>query len=64
MGFDEIQTFILESEPGTSLVAAGWIEDKERESKGGDWNRPSRGGRRKDQPQEPKRRFYRKLGKS
>lgn len=60
MGFDEIQTFILRSEPGTSLRAAGWIEDQ-HESRGGDWNRPSRGGRRRDQPQEPKRRFYRRF---
>jgi hypothetical protein len=61
MGFDEIQTFILCSELGTSLRAAGWCEDTERKSNGGDWNRPSRGGRRMDQPQEPKRRFYKKL---
>lgn len=25
MGFDSIQTFILASEPGTSLLAAGWV---------------------------------------
>lgn len=61
MGFDEIQTFILQSEPGTSLKAAGWLEDKSP-SRGGDWNRPSRGGRRVDQPQEPKRRFYVRWG--
>ena len=52
MGFEQIQTAILESEPGTSLKAAGW--KLLRLSKGGDWNRPSRGGRRMDQPQEPK----------
>lgn len=60
MGFDEIQTFVLASEDGASLKAAGWTEDEEP-SKGGDWNRPSRGGRRRDQPQEPKRRFYRRF---
>lgn len=49
MGFEEIQTAILESEPGTSLLAADW--DFLRFSEGGDWNRPSRGGRRTDQPQ-------------
>ena len=27
MGFRRIQTFILESEPGTSLKASGWICD-------------------------------------
>jgi hypothetical protein len=39
MGFDSIQTFTLKSEPGTSLVAAGWIN--EGETGGGDWNRES-----------------------
>lgn len=62
MGFKEIQTFILSSEPGTSLRAAGW--ECSGPSAGGDWNRPSRGGRRMDQPQEPKvkwcKRFPRK----
>lgn len=52
LGYAKIQTFILASEPGTSLIAAGWT--CEGPSKGGDWNRPSRGGRRTDQPQEPK----------
>ena len=60
MGFDEIQTFILESETGVSLRAAGWVEDPVMSS-GGDWNRPSRGGRRTDQPQGRKRRFYKQL---
>ena len=48
MGYQRIQTFILEDEPGTSLKAAGW--KFEAMSGGGDWNRPSRGGRRTDQP--------------
>lgn len=48
MGFDRIQTFILATEPGTSLLAAGWR--CEGPTAGGDWNRPSRGGRRVDQP--------------
>lgn len=48
MGFDKIQTYILESEPGTSLKAAGWT--CEGPAGGGDWNRPSRGDRRTDQP--------------
>ncbi len=48
MGYDRIQTSILETELGTSLKAAGWQFD--HLSKGGDWNRPSRGGRRTDQP--------------
>jgi hypothetical protein len=52
MGFKSIQTFILESEPGTTLRASGWI--MVGKSKGGDWNCPSRGGRRTDQPMEAK----------
>jgi hypothetical protein len=48
MGFVQIRTSILESEPGTSLKASGWKFS--HMSDGGDWNRPSRGGRRTDQP--------------
>lgn len=44
MGFSRIITYILASEPGTSLKAAGW--KFEREAGGGSWSRPSRG--RKD----------------
>ena len=41
-GFDRWQllTYILETEPGTSLRAAGWILDGQ--SKGGSWDRASR----------------------
>lgn len=59
MGFKEIQTFILCSEPGTSLKAAGW--QCSGPSYGGDWNRPSRGGRRIDQPQEAKVKWCKKF---
>ena len=59
MGYDRIQTFILASESGKSLIAAGWKQDGV--SDGGDWNCPSRGGRRIDQPQEPKQRFAKEL---
>lgn len=55
MGFWKIQTFILEDEPGTSLLAAGWEFDGWTD--GGDWNRPSRGGRRTDQPMGRKQRW-------
>jgi hypothetical protein len=48
MGFDLIETSILDGEPGTSLKAAGW--HWRRTIKGRDWNCPSRGGRRTDQP--------------
>lgn len=48
MGFSDIETTILESEPGISLRAAGFTF--RRAIKGRDWNCPSRGGRRTDQP--------------
>lgn len=62
LGFQKIQTFILESEPGTSLKASGWA--KESVGAGGSWNRPSRGGRREDQPQEPKVKWSKALNAS
>lgn len=60
LGFDEIQTFILASESGISLKAAGW--EPVGPSTGGDWNRPSREGRRLDQPMEAKVKWRKKLG--
>lgn len=58
MGFKRIQTFILVSEPGTSLKAAGWTQ--EHTTAGGDgWQ--SRPNRRTDQPTEPKVLWSRKL---
>lgn len=59
MGFEKIQTYILASEPGTSLVAAGWV--CEGEGRGGNWNVPSRAGRRTDQPMERKQRWSKTL---
>ncbi len=59
MGYTQIQTFILHTELGTSLRAAGWQYDGE--SKGGDWNVPSRGGRRTDQPHIQKQRWIKVL---
>lgn len=41
MGYQRIITYILESEDGTSLKAAGWKVDK-RETGGGSWDTPSR----------------------
>lgn len=61
MGYLTIQTYILDSEPGTSLIAAGWAYS--HTTKGGDWNTPSRMGRRVDQPQTPKRMYFKRLGK-
>ena len=55
LGYEKIQTFILESELGTTLRAAGWKFDGE--SGGGDWTRVSKPNRRQDQPQCPKHRY-------
>ncbi len=42
LGFRRIGTYILASEPGTSLMATGWRNLGERG--GGSWSRPSRPG--------------------
>lgn len=62
LGYDKIQTFILEDEPGISLIAAGW--KMEAESKGGSWTRESRPNRRMDQPQGKKHRYAKVLNLS
>lgn len=59
LGYERIQTFILASEPGTSLIAAGWTFDGV--SKGGNWTRVSKPDRRQDQPQERKHRYFKQL---
>lgn len=61
MGFEKIQTFILESEPGTSLLAAGWKHVGD--SAGGDWTSVSKPNRRTDQPMCPKQRWEKILAK-
>ncbi len=48
MGYRRIQTYILDSERGTSLRAAGWR--LLRRTQGGNWNYSWRIGRREDQP--------------
>lgn len=60
MGFERIQTYILMTEPGTSLRAAGWVHVAD--TTGGDWNNgPYAGTRRTDQPMEPKQRWEKLL---
>lgn len=59
MGYEKIQTFILETEPGTSLKASGWSFSGT--SSGGDWTRVSKPGRRQDQPQCPKHKYVKVL---
>ena len=58
MGYSKIITYILESESGASLRAAGWtcVAD----TKGGSWDRPSR-SRKTTAPTVPKKRFERIL---
>lgn len=48
MGFKRIQTYILETEPGTSLKASGWAFD--HISQGGQWKHTDGKARRTDQP--------------
>lgn len=48
MGFARIQTYILDSEIGTSLKASGWIN--EGEAGGGQWKHTDGKPRRTDQP--------------
>lgn len=40
LGYERVITYILATEPGTSLKAAGW--HKEADTAGGTWNCPSR----------------------
>ena len=55
MGFRRIQTYILESEPGTSLKASGWVD--EGPAGGGQWKHTDGKARRTDQPTERKARW-------
>lgn len=60
MGYQRIQTYILDSEPGTSLRASGWTH--EGNTKGRDWNaggERTHKNRRTDQPMCDKQRWSR-----
>jgi hypothetical protein len=59
LGYSMIQTFILETETGVSLRATGW--EMGHTTKAEEWNRPSRGGRRTDQPNCRKVRWFKEL---
>jgi hypothetical protein len=59
MGYAKIQTYILESEPGTSLKASGWV--MEAVTAGGQWKRTDGIINRTDQPTEPKQRWVKFL---
>jgi hypothetical protein len=54
MGYKKIITYILETEKGTSLIAAGWVFA--HKTKGDNWNREGR-FRKDDHPLQPKLRF-------
>jgi hypothetical protein len=54
LGYRQLLTYTLTSEPGTSLKAAGWRQVGE--TKGGRWNCPSR-PRADSHPTGPKRRW-------
>lgn len=58
MGYERIITYILESESGASLKAAGWKEDAI--TSGGHWSRPSR-PRKTTAPTVPKKRYIKIL---
>lgn len=61
MGFLKIQTYILDTESGITLRAAGWVHAAD--STGGDWNqsKANAGTRRTDQPMQPKQRWEKVL---
>ena len=55
MGYQRIQTYILDEEPGTSLKAAGWVN--EGAAGGHAWHYYEGNPRRTDQPMGTKRRW-------
>lgn len=59
LGYKKIQTYILDTEDGVSLVAAGWV--KEADTAGGQWTHTDGKPRRKDQPTNPKQRWAKTL---
>lgn len=57
LGYEQTITYILESEPGTSLKASGW--EFVRAAGGGSWSRPFR--KRDDKHPLEKKALYRKI---
>lgn len=57
MGYRKVQTYILASEPGTSLQAAGWINEGLTSQHHRQWTGTNGKARRTDQPTEPKQRW-------
>lgn len=59
LGYEKIQTYILDTEAGTSLLASGWICENKTAGGGHGWH--SRSGRRNDQPENTKQRWVKVL---
>lgn len=59
LGYEKIQTYILDTETGVSLLASGW--QCENKSAGGGHGWHSRSGRRDDQPENTKQRWVKVL---
>jgi hypothetical protein len=59
MGYDKVQTYILDIESGTSLKASGWI--MESKTQGGDWVRSDGSERNNDHPLNKKQRWVKYL---
>lgn len=62
LGYEKIQTYILQSELGTTLKAAGWVLEAGATG-GGQWKHTDGKPRRTDQPTEPKARWGLALNK-
>lgn len=59
LGYEKIQTYILDTEAGTSLLASGWVCENKTAGGGHGWH--SRSGRRDDQPENTKQRWVKVL---
>lgn len=59
LGYERIQTFVLQEETGHSLKASGWVYEGLND--GRPWNHQTRQDRRTDQPQGKKGRWARTL---
>lgn len=59
LGYEKIQTYILDTETGVSLLASGWVCENKNAGGGHGWH--SRSGRRDDQPENTKQRWSKVL---
>jgi hypothetical protein len=60
LGYARVITYILASEPGTSLRASGWVKDADVRAEDS-WARPSRTRINAERPTGPKTRWVRHL---